>query len=82
MDQRERFEAVFSSNGRFPDAIERDGETYRLGYAKTAWYWWKAAISSIDQPATPKPISDKAEREIDSVQQAILPAAPVERGGE
>lgn len=43
MSQRARFERWFSDQGKWPQAVERSGEGYRLMQAQDAWRTWQAA---------------------------------------
>ena len=43
MSQRERFEHWFSDQGKWPQAVERSGEGYKLMQAQSAWETWKVA---------------------------------------
>jgi hypothetical protein len=40
--ERAAFEAWQSDNGRWPKAVERDGEGYRLAASHAAWTAWRA----------------------------------------
>jgi len=41
--QRKEFEHWFSDQGKWPQAVERSGEGYKLMGAQDAWTTWKAA---------------------------------------
>lgn len=45
---REAFEHYMSDGGKYPNAVERSGEGYRLLQAQNAWVVWQAALA---QPA-------------------------------
>jgi len=42
---RQTFENWYSDGGKFPRAIERDGEGYRLKHAHDSWTSWKVAAA-------------------------------------
>lgn len=44
--ERERFEYWASDKGKYPRAIERSGNIYRLITTNTQWEAWQAALSS------------------------------------
>lgn len=41
-DERAAFEAYFSQDGAWPNAVERKGDGYKLSSAQTAWTVWQA----------------------------------------
>jgi len=41
--QRKEFEHWFSNEGKWPQAVARNGEGYKLMGAQDAWTTWKAA---------------------------------------
>ena len=46
--ERERFEAFASDNGKWMKAIERDANgNYRLLTTNTGWLWWQAATAAL-----------------------------------
>lgn len=51
--ERAAFEAWFSDQGRYPEAIERSGNGYKLMGTHSAWFAWKACW----------PLARAAERE-------------------
>lgn len=57
MSQRKEFEHWFSDQGKWPQAVERNGEGYKLMGAQDAWTTWKAARPSgwALVPAQPTP---------------------------
>tara|TARA_R100001039_G_C1831136_1_gene95073 strand:- start:907 stop:1206 length:300 start_codon:yes stop_codon:yes gene_type:complete len=58
MSQRERFEHWFSDQGKWPQAVERSGEGYKLMQADDAWRTWQAACpegwQALPRAATPE----------------------------
>lgn len=45
-EQRIRFEAWFSEDGKWPRAVERRDGHYILAQAASAWRVWQVAVSS------------------------------------
>ena len=49
--ERRRFEHWFSDQGKWPQAVERSGDGYRLMQANDAWRAWQAAAVTDITPA-------------------------------
>ncbi len=49
---REEFEAWFSEDGAWPDAVRRSGDGYMLASAQAAWTAWQAAYAAGQMAAT------------------------------
>jgi hypothetical protein len=47
MDSRQQFEEWASDNGKWPKAVERNGEGYKFMKTHTDWLAWKAARESV-----------------------------------
>lgn len=60
-EQRERFEAWFSDQGKWPQAVERRGDGYRLMQANEAWRNWQAACPEGWQVVPKEPTIDMIE---------------------
>ena len=54
MSERDQFEAWFSEDGKYPHAVKRSGEGYRLAAANSQWEAWQASREAIkdEQPAS------------------------------
>lgn len=48
---REEFEAWFSEDGAWPDAVRRSGDGYMLASAQAAWTAWQAAYAAGQRAA-------------------------------
>lgn len=48
---REKFEAWFSDGGKWPQAIERSRDGYKLITAQNGWEAWQACTAALSQPA-------------------------------
>ena len=47
---REKFELYYSDEGKWPKAVERSGEGYKLLQAQAAWVVWQAAwVAATEQ---------------------------------
>lgn len=67
MSHRERFEAWASDNGKWPEAIERSGEGYRIMQTQCDWMAWQAAcpegLEAVDAKAIRQALEHWAEYE-------------------
>jgi len=52
---REAFERHMSDNGKFPKAVERSGEGYKLLQSQNAWHEWTACAAALTAPAAEVP---------------------------
>lgn len=55
---RAAFETWFSEGGKWPQSVQRSGESYMLAAAHSAWTAWKAAWSAKLHPLS----DDQIER--------------------
>lgn len=60
--ERRRFEHWFSDQGKWPQAVERSGDGYRLLQANDAWRTWQAATITDITPAM-----------VDAAEEAYMP---------
>ncbi len=76
--QREAFEAFFSDHGKWPVAVERSGEGYKLAAAQSAWVAWQGCCAAIEadrsargapqqvaQPSEPEQAAQQTQAAID-----------------
>ncbi len=63
MDSRQQFEEWASDNGKWPQAVERNGDSYKFMKTHTDWLAWKASRESlvINLPVMPKAQRSDAE---------------------
>ena len=47
MSERDRFEAWFSEDGKYPHAVKRSGEGYLLAAANSQWEAWQASREAL-----------------------------------
>lgn len=47
MDSRQQFEEWASDNGKWPQAVERNGDSYKLMKTHTDWLAWQASRRSL-----------------------------------
>lgn len=47
MDSRQQFEEWSSDNGKWPQAVERNGDSYKIIKTHTDWLAWQASRAEI-----------------------------------
>jgi len=55
--EREAFEAWFSSDGKWPKSVERNGDCYKLIQAQQAWDAFQAGRASLAASAGSEPVA-------------------------
>lgn len=47
-ESRKQFEAWFSNDGKYPEAVDKSGRDYLLASACAAWEAWVASRATVD----------------------------------
>jgi len=61
---RERFEKWFSDDGKWPAAVKRIGDGYKMGTAQGAWSAWQACSEALAKTSPTVALRDAAQAAI------------------
>lgn len=53
---REQFDAHMSEDGKWPAAVERSGDHYKLAQTQSAWTTWQACCAQASRSAAPQSV--------------------------